>query len=191
MSAFRVVDSTTRWRAGFLVLDEVHLVGPDGEALTRSVVRHPGAVVVVPIDADRRHALLVRQFRAAVGAEVLEVVAGKRDVEGEPPEATARRELEEEIGHRAGRLEKLCEFYNSPGFTDEYTHLYCALDLEPLDAPRAVTAEEAAMTVEPVALDRVDELVERGALCDAKSIIGLLLARRFLARHDTPAEGGR
>ena len=81
---------------------------------------HPGAVVVVPVDADG-NALLVRQYRVAAGRDLLEVPAGKRDVPGEPPEVTASRELEEEIGRRAGRLRLLCEFFNSPGFTDEHT----------------------------------------------------------------------
>lgn len=179
MSPFRVVESTTRWRSGFLVLDEARIAGPDGEVFTRSIVRHPGAVVVVAIDDDGG-ALLVRQYRASVDRELLEVVAGKRDVCGEPPEDTARRELEEEIGRRAGRLVPLCEFYNSPGFTDEYTYLYVALELTPLDGPRGVTEEEAAMTTETVALDDVEDLIVRGEIVDAKTIIGLLLTRRFL-----------
>jgi len=181
MSSFQVVDTTTRWRAGFLVLDEAHVVSRDGEEFTRSVVRHPGAVVVVPVEADGQHALLVRQFRVATAGDLLEVVAGKRDVDGESPETTAHRELEEEIGHRAKRLVKLCEFYNSPGFTDEYTHLYCALDLEQLEAPRGVTAEERVMTVERIALDEVEQKIAARELVDAKTIIGLLITRRFLA----------
>ena len=104
---------------------------PDGEEFDRHVVHHPGAVVVVPVIDD--DAILVRQCRVAAGRELLEVPAGKRDVDGEPPEATANRELEEEIGYRAGRLELLCEFYNSPGFCDEYTHLFLATDLEARD----------------------------------------------------------
>ena len=72
-------------------------------------------------------------------ATLLEVPAGKRDVDGEPPEATANRELEEEIGYRAGRLELLCEFYNSPGFCDEYTYLFLATELE--DARRRGAVE--------------------------------------------------
>jgi ADP-ribose pyrophosphatase len=181
MTAFRVVDTTTRWRAGFLVLDEAHVLGPDDEQLTRSVVRHPGAVVVVPVDDDGAHALLVRQYRASVDDNLLEVVAGKRDIADEVPADTARRELEEEIGRRAGRLVKLCEFYNSPGFCDEYTHLYCALDLVALESPHGVTAEERAMTIERVPLDDVEMLIAAGELTDAKSIIGLMLTRRFLA----------
>jgi ADP-ribose pyrophosphatase len=152
-------------------------VGPAGDEFSRVVVRHPGAVVVVPIDGD--DVLMVRQFRAAVGTELLEIPAGKRDVDGEPPEETARRELEEEIGHRPGRLVKLVEFFNTPGFSDEYTHLFAALDLEDLGATDRMGPEEEAMTIERVPLAAVDDLIARGKIRDAKSIIGLLLARRF------------
>jgi ADP-ribose pyrophosphatase len=177
-SEFRVLDSSTLCDAGFLSLTRKRVVGPDGSAFDRHVVHHPGAVVVVPVEQD--HALLVRQYRVATGRELLEIPAGKRDVEGEPPEVTASRELEEEIGYRAGRLHKLCEFFNSPGFSDEYTHVFLATELEAGERT-AASAEEAAMSIEPVALDHVDALIAAGELVDAKSIIGLLLARRFLA----------
>jgi 8-oxo-dGTP pyrophosphatase MutT (NUDIX family) len=178
-AAFRVVGSDTLCDAGFLSVSRLHVAGPDGEEFDRHVVHHPGAVVVVPVIDD--DAILVRQWRVATGRALLEVPAGKRDVDGEPPEVTANRELEEEIGYHAGRLEPLCEFYNSPGFCDEYTYLFLATDLEA--RPRAaVSAEEAAMTIERVPLPRVDELIAARELVDAKSIIGLLLARRFLAR---------
>ena len=88
--------------------------------------------------------------------------------------------MHEEIGRRPGRLVKLCEFFNSPGFCDEYTHLYVALDIEELDAPAAVNAEERALTVERVHLDEIDDLIADGRIVDAKSIVGLLLARRYL-----------
>jgi ADP-ribose pyrophosphatase len=174
---FRITGSDVVARAGFLTLTEEHIRGPEGDEFTRVVVRHPGAVVVVPmIDDDT--ALLVRQFRVAVGTELLEVPAGKRDVDGEPPEETARRELEEEIGHRPGRLVKLAEFFNTPGFSDEYTHLFAAFDLEDLGTTDRVGPEERAMTVERVPLASVDELIASGRLRDAKSLIGLLLVRR-------------
>jgi ADP-ribose pyrophosphatase len=115
-----------------------------------------------------------------VGGTILEVPAGKRDVPGEAPAATAARELEEEIGRRAGSLVPLCEFFNTPGFCDEYTYLFLATELEARERA-AVSAEELAMTIERVSLARVDELIATRALVDAKSIIGLLLARRFLA----------
>ena len=175
---FRVVGSDTLCDAGFLSLARLRVEG-GGETFDRHVVRHPGAVVVVPVLEDG-DALLVRQWRVAAGRELLEVPAGKRDVEGEAPETTANRELEEEVGYVARRLDKLCEFYNSPGFCDEYTHLFLATELEERTRA-AVSHEEAAMTIERVPLERVDELVTSGELIDAKSIIGLLLARRFLA----------
>ena len=176
---FRVVGSDTLCDAGFLSVSRVRVAASDGEEFDRHVVHHPGAVVVVPVIEGE--AVLVRQWRVATGRDLLEVPAGKRDVDGEAPETTANRELEEEIGFRAGRLDLMCEFYNSPGFCDEYTYLFLATDLEA--RPRAaVSAEEAAMTIERVPLARVDALIAAGELVDAKSIIGLLLARQFLAR---------
>jgi ADP-ribose pyrophosphatase len=178
VTGFRVVDSTARCRSGFVELVDLGVVGPDGTRYERSVVRHPGAVVAVPVIED--DVILVRQFRAAAGRALLEVPAGKRDVAGEAPEATAARELEEEIGYTPGRLEKLAEFYNSPGFCDEYTYLYCATGLTATER-RGVTAEEAAMTVERVPLAATSELIATGELVDAKSIVGLLLTRELLA----------
>ena len=179
---FRVVGSETLVDAGFISLARVHVAASDGEEFDRHVVHHPGAVVVVPVigTGSDAAALLVRQWRVATGRDLLEVPAGKRDVEGEPPETTANRELVEEIGYEAGRLDKLCEFYNSPGFCDEYTHLFLATELEERTRA-AVSHEEAAMTIERVPLDRVDDLIATGELIDAKSILGLLLARQFLA----------
>jgi len=186
VSGFRVVASATRWRGAFLEAVDVQVADADGATFQRDVIRHPGAVVVVPVTADRERVVLVRQFRAAIDGELLEVPAGKRDVDGEPPEETARRELEEEIGYRAGRLVKLCEFFNTPGFSDEYTHLYCALDLEPLAEAHAVTAEEAAMTVEEVAFAEVDAMIERREIVDAKTIIGLTQTRHYLEGAASP-----
>lgn len=177
MTDFRVVDSTTRCQASFLSLDELTVAGPEGDTFQRTVVRHPGAVVMAPVEDGR--VLMVRQWRAAVGGALLELPAGKRDVAGEAPETTAARELEEEIGRRPGRLTLLAEFYNSPGFCDEHSHLFCATSLERLPR-RAVSAEEHAMTIEPVALDAVPGLIARRELVDAKSIIGLLLTREHL-----------
>jgi len=181
---FRVTDRATLCEAGFLTVERRRVVGPDGDEFDRHVVLHPGAVVVVPVD-DGGNALLVRQYRVAAGRELLEVPAGKRDVPGEPPETTARRELEEEVGRRAGEVRLLCEFFNSPGFTDELTFVFLATDLEECERA-AVSAEEAAMTIESVALSRVDELIASGELVDGKSIIGLLLARDTLTADGRP-----
>jgi 8-oxo-dGTP pyrophosphatase MutT (NUDIX family) len=174
---FRVVETTARCRSGFLELVELRVVGSDGESFTRDVVRHPGAVAVVPMEGDA--VVMVRQWRAAPGRSLLEVPAGKRDVPGEEPATTAARELAEEIGRRPGRLDWLGAFYNSPGFCDEYTHVYRATELTATERG-AVTAEERAMTIERVRLDDVPALIAAGEITDAKSIVGLLLTRQRL-----------
>lgn len=137
---------------------------------------------MVPIveDGEAYSVVMVRQYRAAVDRELLEIPAGKRDVEGEDTEVLARRELEEEIGMRAGRLVKLAEFYNSPGFCDEHSSVFMALDLTET-ATSAQGIEEQHMTIEHIALTDVPGLIATGELVDAKSIIGLCLAREALA----------
>jgi ADP-ribose pyrophosphatase len=151
-----------------------------GEQFDRDVVHHPGAVSVVPLHDDGTVSM-ARQYRAALDGLLLEIPAGKRDVEDEPPEVTASRELEEEIGLRADRLELLGEFYNSPGFSDERSFVYLGRDLRPGTMERH-GVEEQALTVERIALDDVPALIEARELVDAKSIIGLLLTRERLAR---------
>jgi ADP-ribose diphosphatase len=179
VSAFTVTSEHTVVRAGFLQLVTREILGPDGDVHERNVVKHPGAVVVVPVDADGEHAWCVRQYRVAADASLLEIPAGKREP-GEAPEYTAARELDEELGMVAGRLVKLCEFYNSPGFCDEYTYLFAALDLQTTDTRHELRAEEREMTVERVAFADVPNLIASGALVDAKSIAGLLLAARLV-----------
>lgn len=178
MSPFRVTGSRPVCEAGFLRVEAVEVTGPGGERFTRTVVRHPGAVVVVPLRG--RRALLVRQFRAALGGDLLEVPAGRRDVAGEPPAETARRELAEELGLRAGRLVELAEFHNSPGFCDEHSTLFVASELAEAAGAAACGPEEREMLREEVGLDDVERLVAARVLVDAKTIIGLLLARRWV-----------
>ena len=153
---------------------------PDGDTFERDVVHHPGAVGVVPVVDEGAGVLLVRQYRSSIDAEVLEIPAGLRDVEGEPPEETARRELIEEAGMRAGRIEKLCAFHNSPGFCDEVVHVFAAFDLEETDRDLQ-GVEEQHLTVERIALDDVPGMIASGAITDAKTVIGLLLVRDLLA----------
>lgn len=179
-ASFRIVERRTVATGGFLALIRARVEGPDADIHERFIVHHPGAVVVVPIEDDRAHARLVRQYRVAIDADLLEVPAGKRDVDDEPPEVTAHRELAEEIGCRARTMVPLAEFYNSPGFCDEYTYLYCAIGLEPLAARDTQTAEEHVMKVERIRLDDVDRLIATREIVDAKTIIGLTLARALL-----------
>ena len=178
-SRFRRLAERELHRGELITLAEATVEAPDGTLYTREIVHHPGAVSVVPVIGHSGEVLLVRQYRAAGDRELLEIPAGKRDVAGEPPQETARRELLEEVGMRAGRLEQLAEFYNSPGFCDEHSFIYLALDLE-AGATDLQGIEEQHMTVERVALDDVPELISAGAIIDAKTIIGLMLAREVL-----------
>lgn len=125
--------------------------------------------------------MLVRQYRVAIDDSLLEVVAGKRDVDGEALEITAQRELEEEIGLHAGSLELLARFHNSPGFCDELLHVFLATELTEVPMRRD-GVEEQAMTIERIDLVDVPSLIESGELRDAKTIIGLTLAREKLRR---------
>ncbi len=149
---------------------------PGGEVFHRDIVRHPGAVAVVPL-TGRGSVLLVRQYRGPLDRWLLEIPAGTRDVDGEAPEATARRELEEELGRRAGHLEHLATIHNSPGFCDEQTELYLATDLSAVPASRHGHEEQHIEVVE-LALEDLDAMVASGRLTDAQTILGLLLARR-------------
>jgi ADP-ribose pyrophosphatase len=145
---------------------------PDGTEIDRDVVRHPGAVSVVPLHDDGR-VVLVRQFRAPLGRELIEIPAGKRDVAGEPPEVTARRELVEEVGLEAGRLEHLATFHNSVGFSDEESHVFLGTDLRPVAHDRQ-GVEEEHMEVLEVHLEDVAAMIAAGEITDAKTVIGLL-----------------
>ena len=169
--AFRIVESRPIAEAGsgFLRMEELGVDTPSGR-MTRVVVRHPGAVAVIPLLEES--ILMIRQYRVPVDAALLELPAGIRDEPNEAPEATARRELEEEIGYRAGTVRPLMEFFSAPGFTDEHMTLYLATELAPVPrSPRG--AEEEAAEVVTVPLTAIADLLASGDVSDAKTIIGL------------------
>ena len=177
-TGFRKLGERMVWSGTLVSAGTGTFADPDGTEFERDVVHHPGAVVVVPvIDGD---VVLVRQYRTAIDRELLELPAGKRDVADEPVELTAHRELEEEVGMRAASMEPLAEFYNSPGFCDEHSFLFLATGLS-LCETSFQGQEEQHMTIERVPLDAAPRLVASGDLVDAKSIIGLYLARERLA----------
>ena len=151
----------------------------NGERFDRDVLRHPGAVAVVPVDGD--DVLLVQQYRAALDAELIEIPAGKRDVDSEPPIETAHRELAEEVGMRAASMEPLLNLHHSPGFCDEYGHLFLATGLEPV-AQNREGPEEQVMTIHRVPLVEAVEMCLDGRITDAKSVGGILAAARRLGR---------
>lgn len=148
---------------------------PDGERFERDVVRNQAVVAMVPILADGR-VVLVRQYRGPVDRWMLEIPAGLCDVAGEAPEATAQRELAEEVGLAAGSLELVASYFPAAGFSDQFVRLFLATDLREVPADRQ-GVEEAHMTVEHFDLAGLDEAIATGAIADSKTLIGLLLAR--------------
>jgi ADP-ribose pyrophosphatase len=179
MPGFHRVSEEELLRAWLFRVDRFHLLDPDGKPFDRFVLRHPGAVTVVPVHDDGR-VTLVRQYRAAVDALVLEIPAGTRDRDGEEPEATARRELAEEAGLEASDWELLVGTWNTPGISDQYTMIYLATGLSDIPA-RPDGVEEGYMTLETIHLDEVDALVADGSLKDETTVLGLYLARLRLA----------
>lgn len=167
-------------RGHVIELQEVRFRAPDGTEMARDVVRHPGAVSVVPL-LDDDQVVLLRQFRAPFASDMLEIPAGKLDVAGEDLEVAARRELGEEVGLAAGSLELLARFHNSVGFSDEESHIFLATDLTEVQRDRQ-GPEEQVMVEERLALSDVPEAMADGLITDAKTVIGLMSALRRRGR---------
>jgi ADP-ribose pyrophosphatase len=160
-------------RALSVRVDEVEL--RPGQVARLDVIEHTGAVTLLPLDADQ-NIWFVRQYRHPARQELLELPAGTLNP-GEQPALAANRELQEEIGMRAGRLEELASFYLAPGYSSELMHVYLAQDLTP--SQLAPDADEF-LSIEKIPASQVMGLVMRGELHDAKSLATLLLAaRRF------------
>ena len=174
---FERLGARTEWEGRFVSARVERWRHEDGDEVEREVVGHPGAVAVVAHDDE--HVWLVRQPREAVGdPALLELPAGKLDVDGEPPLETAKRELAEEIGKRADRWHELEAFYTSPGFSDERVIVYLATALT--DVPEGPQPDEGErIEIVPWPLARLEEAIE--ACQDAKSLIGLLWLRLLRA----------
>jgi len=164
-----------RGKVVHLFVDTVRL--PNGHVTELEVIHHPGAAAVLPF-AGAGEVILVRQYRHAAGGYLLEIPAGKLD-KGETPEACARRETEEEVGQRIGRLERLGSILTTPGFTDEVIHLFAGHDLVPTAA--ALEPDED-LTVVRLPFAEAVAKVERGEITDAKSMAAILLAARAPGR---------
>ena len=147
----------------------------DGSTSEREIVAHPGAVTMIAHDGSRLY--MVRQPREAVGAEaLLELPAGKLDVEEETPLECAQRELVEEIGMEAAQWQELKRFFTSPGFAEEEVHLFLATELTRVEAE---PSPEERIEIVPMPLSKLDEAIEQ---ChDAKSLLGLLMLKELLA----------
>jgi ADP-ribose pyrophosphatase len=152
-----------------------YLRTPDGRETRLEIIEHGGSVVLIPIDNDG-NLLFVRQYRHAAGNDLLELPAGTRDGD-EPLEECAAREIREEIGMEAGKLQKVGEFYLAPGYSSEFMVVYLATELKenPLDAD-----DDEFLEVEKIPLKKALQMAEGGDLPDAKSLAALLLAKPYL-----------
>lgn len=186
MTGFRHLGDRLVHRGFIWNVVQASFVGPDGEHFQRDIVRSPGAVAVVPIRFDAEgnpFVVLVRQYRAPFDDQVVEIPAGMRDVEGEPLETTAARELMEEAGLVAESLTPLTSFMPSAGMTDSVLHLFLATGLRDVER-EAHGPEETHMDVLLMPLAEAIAQVVDGRILDAKTVIGLLLADRALRVAD-------
>ena len=154
-----------------LNIDTVTL--PNGFTVDLEIVRHPGAAAVVPLK-DNGTVVLIKQFRHAAGGFIYEIPAGKLHP-GEDPMHCAARELEEEIGYVAGRLELLTSILTAPGFTDEVIHIYKATGMT---AGRQQLDRDEILEVLEISLEEAIKMIEAGTIRDAKTIVGLQLVSR-------------
>jgi len=174
--------STHRAYTGRVISLDVDTVRfPDGSIGELEMVRHSGASAVVPFLSDPAgddpQVLLIRQYRYAAEGFLYELPAGRLD-EGEDPADCARRELREETGCTAERVERLVTIFTTPGFTDEKIHLFMATGLTNGEVAREA---DEFLTVEPMPLSQALAMVERGEIQDAKTALGLLYAAGFRA----------
>jgi len=151
---------------------------PDQRETKFEIIDHGGSVILIPVD-ENGEVLFVRQYRHAAGKDLLELPAGTRDG-AEPYEECAAREIREETGMQAGRLEKVGEFYLAPGYSTEFMVVYLATDLSPnpLEAD-----EDEFLVVEKMPVKQALQLAEQGNMPDAKSLAALFLARPWLEKY--------
>jgi ADP-ribose pyrophosphatase len=173
------VDSRREYTGRVINLDIDRVRFPDGSIGELEMIRHSGASAVVPFlnepTAEDPQLLLIRQYRYAAGGFMYEIPAGRLDT-GEAPAACARRELEEETGWTADRIEHVFTFYTTPGFTDEVIHIFRARLISRGEARREA---DEFMELVPVSMSTALEMIHRGEIMDGKTIVALLYMAQF------------
>ncbi len=149
---------------------------PNGKQATRDIVLHPGASVIIPFN-EKGELYMVKQFRKPLDKTTLELPAGKLDSKGEDPKVCAERELMEETGLRAGKLDYLISIHTTPGFCNEVIHMYTATELT---QGESCTDEDEFLDVEKIHVSTLVDKILNHEITDAKTIIGVLLAERIL-----------
>ncbi|MDX9746526.1 MAG: NUDIX hydrolase [Syntrophales bacterium] len=152
---------------------------PDGRVNRQTRVEHKPCVAVVPVD-DLGRILLIKQYRYAVNQDLLEIPAGSMDKGGESPEMSARRELAEETGYDAANWMPLFEGYLLPGYCNEYMYFFLATRLFPAPLP---PDDDECIEVLPVLPEEAMAMIKRGDIIDAKTALGICMARKYLAGH--------
>lgn len=162
-----------------LKVDDVSL--PNGRTSKRELIEHPGAVAVIAITPENK-ILMVEQYRKALERSMVEIPAGKLE-KGEAPEYTAMRELEEETGYTADKLELIQSFSTSPGFADEVVHLYSATGLKK-STSEALLDEDEFVELMEVSLQEAEEMVKNQRIYDAKTAFAVLWVKERLASNN-------
>jgi ADP-ribose pyrophosphatase len=156
---------------------------PDGSTGQLEMIRHPGAAAVLPFASDPGGPdptlLLIKQYRYAAGGEMIEIPAGRLNP-GEDPKDCAQRELLEEVGVKAGRIERLTTIWTTPGFTDERIHLFWAADLKTGQHARE---PDEFIEVTPTPLSQALTLIRDGGISDAKTALSILFVAGFILGH--------
>ena len=172
---FELLHSETLLKGRAFSIRRDTLKTPDGHETKLDIIEHGGSVIIVPVDKNG-NLLFVRQYRHAAGMDLLELPAGTLE-EGEYPAECAAREIREETGFAADKIEKIGDFYLAPGYSTEFMHVYLARELryDPLEAD----ADEF-LSVEKLPFAEAIQMAERGEMPDAKSLAALLLAKSHL-----------
>jgi ADP-ribose pyrophosphatase len=175
---FEIVKSTTEYFGRNFNVKRVHINWSNGKTSLLDILEHPGSAVIIPID-ESNNLLFVRQYRHATGKDLLELPAGTRE-EQEPFKECAAREIREETGMAAGKLQKVGEFYLAPGYSNEFMAVFLATELreDPLQAD-----EDEFLQVERIPLEKALDMAGRGEIQDAKSLAALLLAKPYLEKY--------